>query len=314
MAQEGVVVGIDVSGETLDVALLPSGEFLRFGNDRAGLRALIGTLRKKKANLVAFEATGGYERGLLKTLAKAKLAASRINPQRVREFAKACGVMAKNDRGDAAMIARFAATLAPRVTISSPRIDDLAELVTTRRQIVEEITRTGNQGGQATNPLVKRLMGQRLRQLATQLKVLDQAIARKVAADPDFTRDDALMRSMPCIGPVVSHTLLALMPELGKLDSRAIAALTGVAPFDRDSGKFKGQRTILGGRQPVRDALFMAAMTASRKNPVLKVFYDRLIAAGKRPKVALVAVIRKIITTLNVMLREGQKWRNPALA
>lgn len=314
MAHQSVVVGIDVSKDTLDVAWLPGGECLQFSNDRSGLRALISVLRRKKASLVAFEATGGYEKALLAALTKAKLAASRINPQRVREFAKACGMMAKNDRIDAAMIARFAATLAPRLTLSNARIEALAELVTTRRQIVDDITRVGNQSAQTTQALIKRLALRRLRQLTVHLKALDLAIAKMVADDPDFARDDALMRSMLCIGPVVSHTLLALMPELGKLDNREISALTGVAPFTRESGKFKGQRTIFGGRQAVRDVLFMAAMTASRRNPTLKVFYDRLIAKGKLPKVALVAVMRKIITTLNVMLHEGQKWRRPALA
>jgi transposase len=314
MAHQSVVVGIDVSKDILDVALLPSGECLQFSNDRSGLRALVSVLKRKKASLVAFEATGGYEKGLLTALTKAKLAASRINPQRVREFAKACGVMAKNDRIDAVMIARFAATLAPRLTVSNVRIEALAELVTTRRQVVEDLTRVGNQSAQTTQALIKRLALRRLRQLTIHLKALDLAIAKMVADDPDFARDDDLMRSMLCIGPVVSHTLLALMPELGKLDNREISALAGVAPFTRDSGKFKGQRTIFGGRQPVRDVLFMAAMGASRLNPTLKVFYDRLIAKGKLPKVALVAVMRKIITTLNVMLREGQKWRRPATA
>ena len=314
MTRQSVVVGIDVSKDTLDVALLPSGEFLQFSNDRCGLRALVSVLRRKKASLVAFEATGGYEKGLLTALTKAKLAASRINPQRVREFAKACGIMAKNDRIDAAMIARFAATLAPRLTVSNERIEALAELVTTRRQVVEDITRVGNQSIQTVQALIKRLALRRLRQLTIHLKALDLAIARMVAGDTDFARDDTLMQSMHSVGPVVSHTLLALMPELGKLDNREISALVGVAPFTRDSGKFKGQRTIFGGRQPVRDALYMAAMTASRSNPVLKVFYDRLIAIGKLPKVALVAVMRKIITTLNVMLRERQTWRRPATA
>ena len=309
MTRQSVVVGIDVSKDTLDVALLPSGEFLQFSNDRCGLRALVSVLRRKKASLVAFEATGGYEKGLLTALTKAKLAASRINPQRVREFAKACGIMAKNDRIDAAMIARFAATLAPRLTVSNERIEALAELVTTRRQVVEDITRVGNQSIQTVQALIKRLALRRLRQLTIHLKALDLAIARMVAGDTDFARDDTLMQSMHSVGPVVSHTLLALMPELGKLDNREISALVGVAPFTRDSGKFKGQRTIFGGRQPVRDALYMAALGAIRtRHSIFRACYQRLIAKGKRPKVAIVAVMRKLLTTLNAMLRDTRAW------
>lgn len=309
MAQNGVFVGIDVSKDRLDVAVLPSREHLQFDNNRAGLRALAGWLRGLKPERVAFEATGGYEKPLLAALSKAKLAASRINPQRVREFAKACGVMAKNDRIDALMIARFAATLAPRVTVLNERVEALAELVTARRQIVEEITRVGNQAAMTTSKLLKRMADKRLKLLRAQRDQLDKAMAAMVAVDPDFARDDQLMQSMLCIGPVVSRTLLALMPELGKLSGGAIAALTGVAPFDHDSGKSKGKRCIMGGRQPVRDALFMAALTASQKNPVLKLFYKRLIDSGKQPKVALVAVMRKIITTLNAMLKSQTPWR-----
>jgi transposase len=229
MAHRNVAVGIDVSKDTLDVALLPRGEFLQFSNDRSGLRALVSVLRRKEASLVAFEATGGYEKGLLRALTK--LAASRINPQRVREFAKACGVMAKNDRIGAAMIARFAATLAPRLTVSNVRIEAPAELVTTRRQVIDDITRVGNQSAQTTQALIKRLALRRLRQLTVHLEALDLAIANMVADDTDFARDDALLQSMLCVGPVVSHTLLALMPELGKLDDREIAAPASIDVF-----------------------------------------------------------------------------------
>jgi transposase len=257
---------------------------------------------------VGFEASGGYERGLLKALLDADLPARRINPTRIRKFAQACGVLAKNDRIDALMIARFAATLPGRLAERNKAAEALAELVTARRQLCEEMTRAGNQAQQADQPLLKRLAKRRATRLSEDIAALDAAIAKAVASDPELTRKDALIRSVPCVGPVLSHTLLGLMPELGKLSNRAAAALLGVAPFDRDSGLMKGQRHIAGGRRPVRDVAYMAALVGARCNPVLAAFKKRLQATGKPPKVIIVALMRKLITILNAMLRDGLPW------
>jgi len=310
MTQETLVVGIDVSKAMLDVVILPLGEVLRVDNAASGWRRLIGRLRRETVAVVAFEATGGYERGLLKALNKARLPAARVNPNRVREFAKACGVLAKNDRLDALMIARFAQTLPPRLTRPDPAVEALAELVTARRQISEDLTRTANQADHAASATLKRLFRRRLRALETDLKLIDLEIAKVVAKDPGLARKNALLQTAPGVGPVTSPTLLALLPELGQVAGRPIASLVGVAPFDHDSGTLKGQRCIWGGRQPVRNTLYMAALGAIRtKGSCFQVFYQKLIKAGKKPKVAIVAVMRKLATTLNAMLKYDQPWR-----
>ena len=311
MAQGEVFVGVDVSKDWLDVAVWPAGQTARVANDRAGRGELTRRLKRLgDLQAVGFEASGGYERGLLKALLDAGLPARRLNPVRVRRFAEACGLLAKNDRIDAAVIARFCATLPGRLAERNAAADALAELVTARRQLCEEMTRAANQGQHAGQPLLKRLAGRRASRLAQDIRTLDAAIAKAVAADPDLAAKDALIRSVPCAGPVLSHTLLGLMPELGSLSNRAAAALLGVAPFDRDSGTFKGQRRIAGGRQPVRDVAYMAALVGARCNPTLAAFKKRLQDAGKRPKVILVALMRKLITILNAIIRDNRPWQN----
>lgn len=309
MTQEALVVGIDVSMATLDVVILPTGEAFSLPNAAEGWRRLVRRLGGRRPQMVAFEATGGYERGLLKALVEADLPAARVNPGRVRDFARASGTLAKNDRLDALAIARFAQALPPRLTMSDPLIDALAELVTARRQIVQDMTRTANQADHAVNPVLKRSFRRRLRGLEADLRMIDQEIAKVLAADQDMVSRSDILRSAPGVGPVASATLLALLPELGKLSNRQIAGLVGVAPYDRDSGQMRGQRSIWGGRKPVRDVLYMAALGAIRsKGTIFKACYDRLIALGKKPKVAIVAVMRKLITTLNAMLRNNTQW------
>jgi len=309
MTQEALVVGIDVSKDTLDVAILPTGESFSVPNKGKGWGKLIRRLAGKPVAVVAFEATGGYERGLLKALNAARLPAARVNPSRVRDFAKATGTLAKNDRLDARMIARFAASLPPRPTEPDPAVEALAELVNVRRQLSEEITRVANQAEHALSALVKRIARRRIGSLQADLKLVEQEIAKAIAADPRFADKDVLMRTAPGVGAVTSATLLALLPELGQLANRPVASLVGVAPFDHDSGKLKGQRCIWGGRQPVRDALYMAALGAIRtRHSIFRACYQRLIAKGKRPKVAIVAVMRKLLTTLNAMLRDTRAW------
>ena len=309
MAQDVCVVGIDVSKAMLDIVILPDGETLRLANTAKGWGGLIRRLRRREVTVVAFEATGGYERGLLKALHEARLPAARINPGRVRDFARASGTLAKNDRLDALMIARFAERMAPRLTAPDPTVDALAELVTARRQISQDLTRMANQAAHAVSALLKRTFQRRLRALETDLKLLDREIAKAVAADPQLAAKDAVLRSTPGIGPVTSPILLALLPELGRIGNRPIAGLVGVAPYDHDSGQLRGPRSIWGGRQAVRDALYMAALAAIRaRNTIFRACYERLTANGKKPKVAIVAVMRKLVTTLNAMLRDNTSW------
>lgn len=309
MTQDGVFVGVDVSKDALDVAVWPGGERWRVDNDREGRAALVKRLRRLKPTVVAFEATGGLERPLAAALGRGGLEAARLNPLRVRQFGRALGLLAKNDRIDAALIARFTAVHPPRRHTPDPVRERLAELVVARRQLDDEQVRLDNQASHAAHDLVRRLARRRLRAIAAQLVLLDKAIQQAVAADPDLARDEALMRSVPGVGPVLAATLLGLMPELGRLTGRQAASLTGVAPFDCDSGRMQGRRAIFGGRKPVRRVLYMAALVASQHNPVLKAFYKRLTNAGKPKKLALTALMRKLVTTLNAMLKTQAPWR-----
>jgi transposase len=296
-------VGIDTSKDWLDVEILETGERFQVSNDAAGWAELVRRLKGHRLTAVGIEASGGYERGAIRALLKAGLPVRRLNPLRLRRFAQACGIKAKNDRLDAAVIARFVATLPTRPVEIDPAVERLAELVGARHQLSDDLTRARNQLEQATNPLVLRLGRRRLVQLKAQIMLLDKQIAATVAADPALAHKDRLMRQVISVGPVFSHTLLAFMPELGRLTRAEAASLLGVAPFDHDSGKLKGQRCIWGGRQNVRNVAFMAALSAATHHPDLKAFHQRLRDNGKKPKVAIVAVMRKLITILNAVIR-----------
>ncbi len=309
MAHKQEFVGIDVSKARLDVVTWPNGEAFSVPNDREGRAELVRWLKRCSAEAIGLEASGGYERDVLRALLDAGLPGRRVNPLRVRQFALACGILAKNDRLDAAIIARFVATVPQRPVERDPSVETLAELVTARRQLCEELTRAQNQAGHATQPTVRRLSKRRADRLKIDILMLDKTIAQAVAADQKMARKNDLLRSVPGVGPVFAHTLLALMPELGTLSNRQAASLLGVAPFDCESGGFKGQRRIFGGRQAVRDVAYMAALAAGLHNTTLKIFRDRLINAGKRPKVVIVAIMRKLITILNAVLRDQQPWR-----
>jgi transposase len=309
MAQYELFVGVDVSKDWLDTALWPATRSARFANDRAGRSSLVRWLKGLEGlAMVGFEASGGYERSLRKALFDAQLPARRLNPVRVRRFAQALGILAKNDRNDALVIARFTAGLPSLADERNKAAEALAELVTARRQLCEEATRASNQARHADQPILQRLARRRAERLTKDIQLLDEAIAKAVAADPDLAAKNALMRSVPCVGPVFSHTLLGLFPELGKLTGRQAAALLGVAPFDHDSGLMKGQRHISGGRRPVRDVAYMAALVAGTHNPALAAFKQRLQKAGKKPKVIAIAIARKLITILNAILRDGKAW------
>lgn len=247
MAQHDPFVGIDVSKARLDACLWPQGEACAFANDRDGLRELVRWLRRVRPLAVGFEASGGYERALLAALCQAGLPARRVNPTRVRQFARAAGVLAKNDRIDAATIAHFCAALPQREVVHDPALAMLGELVTARRQLCEERTRCANQARQTANALLKRIAIQRIKRLSAEIALVEAEIARLIADQPELAERDAIMRSVPGVGSVTAATLLAFLPELGTMSARQAASLVGVAPFDCESGAFKGKRRIAGG-------------------------------------------------------------------
>lgn len=303
-------VGIDVSKAQLDVCRWPEGEMRAFANDREGLRDLVRWLRRLAPQAVGFEASGGYERPLLAALCAADLPARRVNPARLRQFARAAGVLAKNDRIDAAMIARFCAALPQRETRHDPALAALAELVTARRQLCQERIRCANQTRQTALAMLKRIAAQRAKRLSAEIALIEAEIARLLAANPELAERRAIMRSVPGVGAVTVATLIAFLPELGTMNAKQAASLVGVAPFDCESGTFKGKRRIIGGRKAPRDALYMAALVASRANKTFAKTYQTMRSAGKPPKLALVAIMRKIIIALNAMIRNKQLWRH----
>ena len=309
MAQIVATVGIDVSKDRLDVAVHPAGEQFSVTNDAAGWRALIRRLKPIGARAIGIEASGGYEREAIVALLKAGLPVRSVNAWKLRQFAKAAGLLAKNDRLDARAIAWFVATLPSREVRHDPAVDHLAELVTARRQIVDAQQQFANQTEHLRDAGLVRMQARRIRQLERDLGELDLRIAQAIAASPALSARHELLCSMPGVGPVLAATLLALLPELGALGNRPIGALVGVVPYDFDSGKMRGLRCIFGGRAAVRRVLFMAAQAAALWNPILKAFKQRLLAAGKKPKVATVAVMRKLIVTLNAMVRDNAAWR-----
>ena len=304
--------GIDVSQDRLDVLLLPQGTGFSVDNDEAGWSTLIGRLRGLPVAAIGLEPSGGYERGVLRALLAAGLSVRRINPNRLRQFARARGALAKNDRIDARLIAEYVATMPTHVVRHDPAAARIAEIVTMRRQLCDEHVAIENQAAQLEDAMLRRLAKRRLARIETDIRLLEKRLTETIAAEADLARRYARLTSMPGVGPVLAFTLIALLPELGRMSRKQIAALVGLAPYDFDSGKLRGHRSIYGGRMPVRNVLYMAALSAGRYNPALKTFHNRLAAAGKKPKVILVAVMRKMITTLNAMLRDGAGWQPQA--
>lgn len=309
----GCVVGVDVSKRRLDVAVLQTGEAFAVGNDADGWRELIDRLKPREVKAVGLEPSGGYERELAKALRKAGLTVRLVNPYRLRQYARALGRLAKNDRIDAQLIARFVAELPTRQARHDPLADLMAELVTARRQLTEDKVRLGNQLEHLRDPVLRRMTGRRLRRIEAEILLIGRRLAQVVASDPILAAKDRLIQSFKGAGPVLSHTLLALVPEIDDADRRELAALVGVAPFDDDSGRRNGKRAIWGGRAEVRNVVYMAALAAIRSNPVLKIFHQRLIANGKTPKAAIVAVARRMLGIILAILRTGQPW-DPAHA
>jgi transposase len=308
MAQIAPHVGIDCSSTQLDVHIHPCDLAFSVGNDPEGWRELDRRLAEAQAEIVAIESTGGYERDVCRYLLGCGYSLRLVDSYRVRQFAKASGQLAKNDRIDARMIARFVAALPTRPLVRHKHLERLAELVTARTQLLALLTTSHNQARRREDPLLRRIDARRAKATAADIKLLDQQIAAAVADDPALDAKQAVLRSMKGVGPVLAHTLLALLPELGQLTRKQIAALVGVAPFEDRSGKRQGVRSIQGGRPAVRSTLYMAALVAGAHNPIFKRYREKLRAIGKKPKVAIVAVMRKMITTLNAMLRDNTCW------
>lgn len=308
---EPTVVGIDVSKDRLDVAVLPSNEAFWVPRNETGLDELLARLKPLSPQAVALEATGGYETVVVATLRTAGLPAFIVDPARVRRFAQASGQRAKTDRIDAAVIARYTAVLKPEIRpLPDEATRHLAELVARRRQFLAMMTAERQRRQKLREPRLLRSIDRLLDALQRELSEIDTAIRDDVQGSSVWRAKEELMTSVPGIGPVISHSLLGEMPELGTLGRREVAALAGLAPWTRQSGKWKGRSFIGGGRAGVRSALHMGAVTASRHNPHLKAFYKRLIEAGKPRMVALVAVARKLLTILNAILRDNTPWRD----
>jgi len=307
---DATYVGIDVSKDKLDVHVRPSGEAFAVARDGKGLRELVDRLRSIGPTLVVLEATGGFETIVVAALATAELPVVVVNPAQVRYFAKALGQRAKSDPIDASVIADFGAAVKPE---PRPLPDDaarlLAELVGRRSQLVEMLTAEGQRQSHATDIRVRKSIKRHIALLTKELAELEGDIDGLVRASAVWREKEDLLLTFPGVGETIARVLLAALPELGRLTRREIASLVGVAPFIRQSGKWKGHSKIAGGRAPVRTALYMAAMTAINHNDVLREFYQHLLARGKLKMVALIAVARKILTILNAMLRDKKSWQ-----
>jgi transposase len=305
-----VIVGIDVSKDRLDVAVRPSGEAFVVERNAAGLELLVARLRQLSPGIVALEATGGFETVAAAALGAAGLAVVIVNPARVRAFAKALGQRAKSDPIDAAVIAHFAEATNPQ---PRPLPDEatrlLADLVARRRQIVEMIGAERQREKRLTMPRLKKSIARLLKALEKELSSLDADIDDAVRGSPAWREKEDLLASVPGVGPVIARTLIAELPELGQLGRKEIAALAGLAPFVRQSGQWRGKSFIAGGRTAVRAVLFMGALVGKQYNPILRDFFDRLVAAGKPKMVALIAVARKLLTILNAILRDNRPWQ-----
>lgn len=303
-------VGIDVAKKHLDIHVRPTGDSFTVSRDAAGLDDLLVRLAPRQLALVVLEATGGYENVVLATLGAAGLPVLAVNPRQIRDFARACGRLAKTDRLDAAIIALFAERIRPELRPPPDAATQaLGEIAARRRQVVEMISAESLRRQQAASGKVQKRLDAHVAWLQRELTEIDADLDTTIRDSAVWSRNEGLLVSVPGVGKTVARTLLADLPELGTLDRRELAALVGVAPFNHDSGSHRGKRSIRGGRSSVRAMLYMASWVATRCNPVIKACYQRLLAAGKPRKVALVACMRKLLTILNAILRDRQPWQ-----
>lgn len=308
MSALDVFVGIDVSKEWFDVAVRPTGEAWRTKQDEAEVATLVQRLHELHPKLVVLEATGGYETVLVVALGVAAVPVAVVNPRQVRDFARSLGKLAKTDRLDAAMIAHFGEISgAAAQPLAAVEARELEAIVARRRQVIQ-MKVAEQQRRRRALPVVQRRIDRVLAILDEELHDIDQDLSTRLQESPLWRARENLLRSVPGVGPALTVNLLAGLPELGTLTRREVAALVGVAPLSRDSGKFRGQRTCWGGRATVRTALYMPTLVAVRHNPVLRAFYASLLQAGKPKKVALTACMRKLLTILNAMLKNGTSW------
>jgi transposase len=304
------IVGIDVSKERLDVAVIPGGESFQVGNDHAGIDELAKRLVSLRPDVIALEATGGFETIAAADLTAAGFAVIIVNPAQVRAYGQALGQKAKTDTIDASLIAAFVQATKPQIRpLPDAQTQELRALVARRRQIVQMITAEENRSKMVLAKPARKSIKRLLTALRRELESLDADLDDHIRKSPVWRVRESLMTSVPGVGVTTARTLLAELPELGSLDRRQIAALAGLAPWTRQSGKWRGKSFIGGGRSKVRTVLFMAALVASRHNPALKAFRDKLVAASKPKIVAVVATMRKLLTILNAIIRDGKPWQ-----
>ena len=306
---EKCYIGVDVSKNTLDFFISASRSHLQFANTASDFKKIIRKINTFGDVLVVMEATGGYEKSFAQALAKANLQVAVINPRQVRDYAKSLGILAKTDRIDAKVISKFAQMIKPKPNVVyNENQNNLAELNARRRQLVDMITAEKNRldkVGKETKKSIKKILGA----LEKELKDVSSKIANLVAEDAEYQRKDVLLQTIKGVGQVTSNGLIADLPELGTLTAKQITALVGIAPLNRDSGKMRGKRTIWGGRANVRNALYMATLIATRYNPRIKSFYQRLCASSKAKKTALIACMHKLLIIMNAMIKYDQPWR-----
>ena len=308
-------IGVDVAKDSVEVHVSPSGETFRCATDTTGMRELVRRLKPLAPRIVAMEATGGHERVVAAVCDEAGLPIAIVNPRQVRKFAEAIGRLAKTDKIDAAVIAHFAEVigLTPR-PVPGPDQVELRALLARRQQLVEMKVAERQREARADSKPLRRSHTAMLRQLTAEIERIEKAIDRIIDGSPLFRGKEDLLRGIPGIGSIVARTMIAELPELGTVNRHEIAALAGLAPYSRDSGKFRGKRWIRAGRPRVRALLYVAAMAAIRGDGPLAVFYRRLVAAGKLKSVALIATMRRMLVIANAMLRTGQPWKEAAAA
>jgi transposase len=308
---EQVFVGIDVAKDRLDIHVRPSGETFTVARDGEGLAALVDRLKQLAPALVVLEATGGFEVTVAAAVGSAGLPLAVVNPRQIRDFARATGKLAKTDALDAAAIAHFAQAVHPEPRpLPDAQAQELGELVARRRQVIEMMVAERNRTRHLQSKRVRKRIDRHLAALQKELTEIENDLDESIRGTPVWREAEDLLKSVPGIGDATARTLLAELPELGTLGRKQIAALVGVAPLNRDSGTWRGQRTVWGGRAPVRATLYMAALAATRWNPAIAAFYRHLRDLGKPPKLALTACMRKLLVILNAILRDQRPWQN----
>ncbi|MBI2832518.1 MAG: IS110 family transposase [Chloroflexi bacterium] len=306
---EKVYIGIDISKDSLDVAIHGVKNLMHTSNDPTGIQKVIRLAHKRDAAMVCFEATGGFEMPLYMALSEAGVNVAPVNPRQIRDFARSMGKLAKTDTIDARVIAHFASAATELKSRPIAKTQEIKDVVTRRTQLIEMITMESNRLRRC-HPQLKAGIEAHLAWLEQQLDEIDSELRNLIDKDPACREKDSLLQSTPGVGPTTAAALVAQLPELGTLNRRQIAALVGVAPLNRDSGLSRGKRMVWGGRARVRAALYMAALVSTRFNPVIRNYYERLLTAGKAKKVALTACMHKLLTILNAMLKHHTTWSN----